>query len=255
MIKEELKILLTAIVFYTRVPGPKSLGFSADRLNKATRYFPLVGIVVGGVGAGVFIGVNSILNQNISVIVALSSMVLLTGAFHEDAFADFCDGFGGGYTKDRILAIMKDSRIGTYGAVGLGLLFILKYALLTGMTVQDLPLLLIASHCFSRLVVVSLIFSSRYVGNIKESKSKSVGEKKSPWIFVIASIFGIAPLFLLDLISVLFILLVQVSVFLYFRYYTHKRIHGYTGDVLGALQQISEVAFYLSYLVIVSIQW
>jgi adenosylcobinamide-GDP ribazoletransferase len=255
MFKRDLNILLTAIMFYTRIPIPKSVGYSADMLNKATRYFPLIGLIVGGFGAGIFIGLNSFLNQNIAVIMALSSMLLLTGAFHEDAFADFCDGFGGGYTKDKILSIMKDSRIGTYGAAGLCLLFISKYALLTGLLVQDLPLLLITAHSFSRLVAVYLIFSSRYVGNVDKSKSKPVGEKKSPWTFIIASIIGTALLFLLDLISVLFILFVQVSIFMYFRYYIHKKIHGYTGDVLGALQQISEVAFYFSYLVIISIQW
>jgi adenosylcobinamide-GDP ribazoletransferase len=255
MLKKEFNILLTAIMFYTRIPVPESVGYSPDMLNKATRYFPLIGLLVGGLGAGVFMGLNCILHQNIAVILALSFMVLLTGAFHEDAFADFCDGFGGGYTSDKILSIMKDSRIGTYGAVGLGLLLLTKYALLTGAQVKNLPLLLISAHVFSRLVAVCLIFSSQYVGNPDNSKSKPVGEKNSRHTFIIASLIGISPLFLFGFISVVFILIIQVLIFLYFRYYIHKKINGYTGDVLGALQQISEVAFYLSYMVITSIQW
>jgi adenosylcobinamide-GDP ribazoletransferase len=242
-------------MFYTRIPVPKSTGFSANNLNKATRYFPLIGLIVGGLGSAIFMGLNSILSQNIAVIMALCSMVLLTGAFHEDAFADFCDGFGGGYTKDKILSIMKDSRIGTYGAVGLCLLLVSKYVLLIEIAAESLPLLLITAHIFSRWLAVCLIYCSGYVSKLDTSKSKPIGEKSSYQTFIIASVISIVPLFLFDILSLLLILSIQLILFLYFRYYIHKKIGGYTGDVLGALQQISEVTFYLSYLVIESIQW
>ncbi len=115
----ELKVFFTAIMFYTRIPVPKGTGFSAENLNRATRYFPLIGILVGGVGALVFILVNLILSTPVTIVISIALMILLTGAFHEDAIADFCDGFGGGYSQEKILSIMKDSRIGTYGAIAL----------------------------------------------------------------------------------------------------------------------------------------
>lgn len=254
MLKKELNILFTAIMFYSRIPVPKSVKYSDEMLNKATRYFPLVGLFVGGTGAVIIIVLNNILIQNVAIIIALSAMILLTGAFHEDAFADFCDGFGGGYTPEKILLIMKDSRIGTYGTIGLCMLLLSKYVLLTQITINILPLLLISAHIFSRWMAVNLIYSSRYIGNEERSKSKPIGEKSTYLTFIIATIIGISPLFLFDFISILFIIGVQLIAFLYFRYYIHKKISGYTGDVLGTLQQISEVSFYFSYLIINSVQ-
>jgi adenosylcobinamide-GDP ribazoletransferase len=254
MLKKELKIVFTAIMFYTRIPVPKRVGYSDDMLNKSTRYLPLIGIVVGGIGAGIVYSLQGILGQQVAVVTAICSMVLLTGAFHEDAFADFCDGFGGGYTKDKILTIMKDSRIGTYGAVGLGLLFLAKYVLLTNVRSGSLPLLFVASHAFSRFMAVSLIYSSTYVGKTEVSKSKAIGEGNSSWAFAFAALFGLVPLWFMRIELILLQLFVQVLILLYFRYYVHKKIDGYTGDVLGALQQISEVGFYFSFLVFNSIQ-
>ncbi len=252
MFKKELDILLTAILFYTRIPISQSIKFSSDLFNKATRYLPLIGWIVGGFGALIFVLFNNYISQNISIIIALVFMILLTGAFHEDAFADFCDGFGGGYTKEKILSIMKDSCIGTYGAVGITLLLLTKYVLLTNIPATYIPFVLIAAHTLSRLMTVYLIYSSKYTGNIQNSKSKAVDGTKSIKTLIIASLFGLIPLFFFGLYTISFIIIIQFLVFLMFRFYIHKKINGYTGDVLGALQQISEVVFYLSYIIILS---
>ena len=149
--KKELKIFFTALMFYTRIPVPKSTGFSPENLNKATRYFPLIGIIVGGAGALTFLAAHQLLSVHISTLISIVCMILLTGAFHEDALSDFCDGFGGGYTKEKILAIMKDSRIGTYGAVGLVLLLLAKLFLIAEFNPSQIPLILIAAHASSRV--------------------------------------------------------------------------------------------------------
>lgn len=249
MLKRELTILLTAIMFYTRIPVPKSIGYSSDKLNKATRYFPFIGYLVGGLGSLVFIGANKLLSIDVAVISSIAAMVLLTGSFHEDAFADFCDGFGGGYTREEILSIMKDSRIGTFGAVGLCLLFLFKFVLLRDIGAEIFPVILIAAHVLSRFVVVVFLYTSQYVGSTKVSKSKPVGDKNSAGTFII-SMLWIAPLFfVLGLKAFLIILPVQLVLLVYFRYYIHKKTGGYTGDVLGALQQMSEILFYISFLI------
>ena len=246
--KKEIKILLTAIMFYSRIPVPKSTGFSEEQLNKATRYFPLVGIIVGGIGAIVYIGSQFLFSNNISILFSIASMILLTGAFHEDAFSDFCDGFGGGYTKEKILSIMKDSRIGTYGAIGLVLLLLSKIFLLSEFNIKTIPIMLIAAHAISRFNVIILIYSSQYVRFDDSSKSKPIGQKHSIITFIVAAVFGLIPLCLLPIMYIPFIGISLLCILLYFRYYIHKIIGGYTGDVLGALQQISEIGFYIVYI-------
>lgn len=235
-------------MFYTRIPIPKSIGYSDEMLNKSTRYFPLIGWLVGGVGAFIVWLASNYLPLSVAVIIALAIMVLLTGAFHEDAFADFCDGFGGGYTKEKILTIMKDSRIGVYAAVGLVFLVLLKYTLLIQIPLVKLPIIIFVAHAFSRLLPVLLIFNSKYVSISNVSKSKPVADKNSKKTLLIAVLFGILPVVLINIKYAIVILFFQIILFFYFKYYVHKKIGGYTGDVLGALQQISEVLFYFVFL-------
>lgn len=246
---KELRVFFTGLMFYTRIPVPNSTGFSEDNLNKGTGYFPFIGIIVGAVGAAIFSLSNILLPVEISIIISFVSMVLLTGAFHEDAISDFCDGFGGGYGKEMILSIMKDSRIGTYGAVALILLFFSKFFILTEVNTAKIPLLLIAAHAFSRLNPVFLIFSSRYVSSNDTAKSKPIGKKASYARLFIAIAFGVLPLIFLSWVFMPFVFFVEFMLLFLFRAYIHKQIGGYTGDVLGALQQISEVVFYLTFLI------
>src|SRR5258708_5864215 len=126
MIKKEFHIFLTAVMFYTRIPCPKWVDHSSEFLNKATRYFPLIGWIVGAFCFGTYYGLQYIYPIEIAIIISMAAGILITGAFHEDGFADVCDGFGGGWTKQKILDIMKDSHIGAYGVIGLILLFLLK---------------------------------------------------------------------------------------------------------------------------------
>ena len=177
-------------------------------------------------------------------------MILLTGAFHEDALSDFCDGFGGGYTKEKILAIMKDSRIGTYGAVGLILLLLAKLLLLAEFNPSQIPLILIAAHALSRVNPVVLIFTSKYIGDENNSKSKPVGQKSTIITLILAIILGLLPLVFISPLIIPFLIFSYALILIYFRHYVHNKVGGYTGDILGALQQFSEVGFYLTYLIV-----
>lgn len=246
----ELKIFFTAIMFYTRIPVPKGTGFSEENLNRATRYFPFIGIVVGGFGAIVFILSQLVFSTPIAIFLSIVLMILLTGAFHEDALADFCDGFGGGNTQEKILTIMKDSRIGTYGAIALVLLLMSKFLLINEIEAGSIPLVIISAHAFSRLNPVLLIFSSKYVRADETSKSKPVGKKGSATTFIVALLFGLGPLFLIPLKFIPFLIIIQLLVFFVFRLYIHKKLGGYTGDILGALQQFSEIAYYMCFIIL-----
>ncbi len=259
--KKELHILFTALMFYTRIPCPKNIDHNPDYLNKASRYFPLIGWIVGGLSFVVYSLSAVVFSVELAIILSMITGILVTGAFHEDGFADVCDGFGGGWTKEKILTIMKDSAIGAYGAIGLILLFVLKYQGLQQLIVGsdahnsaiDYPqmiilLLFVAGHSVSRLGAISIVFTHNYSREDASSKSKPIAQSFS-WCEVVGSLFfGLFPLVLLSLFQWQ-ILLVLIPVFLmrfFLARYFQKWIDGYTGDCLGATQQLCEVVFYLS---------
>ncbi len=126
----QLRLFFIALQFFTRVPIPGWVGFDPSWLHQSTRYFPLVGLGVALVAAGVYFAAAQLWPAPVAAVLSTAAGIYLTGAFHEDGFADMCDGFGGGMTRERVFEIMKDSRIGTYGTVGAGLLIALKCTLL-----------------------------------------------------------------------------------------------------------------------------
>jgi len=128
--KKQVRIFLTAIMFLTRIRVPASVDHSPEYLGQAPRYFPVVGWIVGAVSALFYLLGSRFVSTDAGVLAAMVAGILVTGALHEDGFADVCDGFGGGWTKEKILEIMKDSRIGAYGAIGLIALLATKFILL-----------------------------------------------------------------------------------------------------------------------------
>ncbi|MDD5268587.1 MAG: adenosylcobinamide-GDP ribazoletransferase [Methylococcales bacterium] len=236
-----LKLFLLALSFYTRLPGPQSQDYT--KLPQAVLYLPLVGWLVGGIVALNFYLADLLWPQATAVILALIIGIFLTGAFHEDGFADVCDGFGGGWSKQRILEIMKDSYIGVYGVVGLLLIFLLKISLLGGMLPAAVPLVLLAGHSISRLPPLLLMQRYNYARN-NDSKASGAVYKPSLQELAVATAIALLPLALLPALCVLAIIPVLV-VNRYLGRYFYRNIGGYTGDCLGASQQIAETVFYL----------
>lgn len=252
--QKQLHIFLNAIMFYTRIPVPKNLPYSDEILNRSTRYFPLIGWIVGGIGAAVFYGLQFVLPLELSILLSMLTTIFVTGAFHEDGFADFCDGFGGGYTRERILTIMKDSRIGTYGSVGLIGMLAVKFGSLHAIAPERIPLVILTGHAVSRLMPILIIYTSEYSRDDATSKSKPIGKKGKGIDFVLAFFFGLAFLAFLPLTYSLAILPVLVITTFVFKSYITRKIGGYTGDCLGALQQIAEVKFYLGFVIYQTLQ-
>ncbi len=248
--KKEIRIFFTALMFFTRIPCPKWVDHSAEYLNKSSKYFPVVGIIVGSISALAYWLFKLIFPADIALIFSMIASILATGAFHEDGFADVCDGFGGGWTKEKILFIMKDSRLGTFGVVGIGLILLLKWSALKYIPVDTLVITLICGHAISRLNAVSLIFTDQYARDDDSAKSKPLATKMSTAALIFALVFGLAPLALFNNINVLLVILPLLLLRWYFSRYFKKWIGGYTGDCLGAVQQVSEVVFYLSLLLI-----
>jgi adenosylcobinamide-GDP ribazoletransferase len=245
--KQEFQIFLTALMFFTRIPCPTWLNYSETYLNQSMKYFPLIGWIVGGGAALVFLFSTFIFPISIAIVLSMVSSILITGAFHEDGFADVCDGFGGGWAKAQVLEIMKDSRVGTYAVIGISLILLLKFSALQAMPIDMIPFVLLAGHAISRFASSIIIFKYHYVRE-EDSKAKPVAKKLSVKHFIIAGFFGIAPLLFLPSYNCLFAIMAVFLMTIYLGYFFTRRIGGYTGDCLGATQQLTEIVFYLAIL-------
>ena len=264
MIKYEWDVFRSTVMFLTRIPVGSDLPHDPILLEKTPRYFPIVGMIVGAIHILVFLVSYFLWNSTyLSLGLAMVSTIFATGAFHEDGFADACDGFGGGWTKEKIIEIMKDSRLGTFGTVGLFGMLAIKFLSISTIP-QDFSTCLIdentfynhfslmaftilCGHGISRLMAVSAIQTGTYATDNPGSKSKplaSVPLSKRAFGFAILTAF--LPLFLFFPWYCWFALLpMWIGRTLMLRFF-NKWIGGYTGDCLGAIQQVTEVLFYLS---------
>ncbi|NOT15004.1 MAG: adenosylcobinamide-GDP ribazoletransferase [Methylotenera sp.] len=251
-LSKEWRYFLLALGFFTRVPTPSYVDFKEEELNHASQYFPLVGVLVGLVGALAFIASVQLLPSHLAVLLSMATTVYLTGAFHEDGLADSADGLGGGWDSERILTIMQDSRLGTYGAVVLFFALMLKYQLLNALPMPMIAMSLITAHALSRLWALYMMASLNYVK--AQGKAKPLATQVQPKALALATLFGTMPFvwMLYDaggvqyvLTLALYCLLPMGMVFLWWRNKIKCWIGGYTGDCLGATQQLTEIAFYL----------
>ncbi|WP_114650090.1 adenosylcobinamide-GDP ribazoletransferase [Pseudothauera hydrothermalis] len=247
----QLELFFIALGFFTRIPVPAWVPWSPERLNHAARYFPLVGWVVGAVGAGAFLALAQVLPVSLAVILSMAATIRLTGAFHEDGWADTCDGLGGGWDKAQVLSIMKDSRIGSYGTVGVMLMLLAKAAALVELAAHShaaAALAVFAAHPLSRLASTSLIHWLPYVREDESSKSKPLARALRPSELLTAAACGLAPLVLLAPLQAAAALAAVAALTLWAARVFLRRLGGYTGDLLGAAQQGSELACYLGIL-------
>lgn len=243
-------------MFFTRIPVPRTIDHNHDMLQRSARYFSWVGLIVGFIGAAVFFLAAKIFSPQLSVALSILATILTTGAFHEDGFADCCDAFGGGWTKEKILIIMKDSRLGTYGVTGLIGILAFKFLLLTELLTYTNPLqvalLMIAAHSSSRLMAVSIMQQYAYVQDTDTSKSKPLANRKLTTTELIIALAGaVLPFAMLSFYYLLALLPVIIARWYAGRYFK-KWIGGYTGDCLGATQQVCELVFYVSCLLLTS---
>ena len=253
--KQEIRLFFTALMFYTRIPCPSNIDHNEDALNKASRYFSLIGWIVGGLSFLVFHLSSFLFDQSIAVILSLATGILITGAFHEDGFADVVDGFGGGWTKQQILDIMKDSRLGAYGAIAILLLLLLKYSALNSLLLSSENwylnfLIFISYHSLARLTSINIVFTSQYSREDEKSKAKPIAKSVGINEIIGAYFFGMLPLAFLINYNWQFIFIAVPLFILYYRSkrYFEKWLHGYTGDCLGAVEQLAECICILFYL-------
>ncbi|MED5430986.1 MAG: adenosylcobinamide-GDP ribazoletransferase [Pseudomonadota bacterium] len=240
-LRREWQAFWLAMGFLTRIPVPVTVDYSQRLMNQCSVYFPLVGLLLGGLYAGLYTLLAGFWSPLVCVLLVLGFHLWITGAFHEDGMADCADGLGGAYTVARRLEIMKDSRIGTYGAAALGLTLALKVALLTDTQLVWLALLL--TPAISRLTPLCLMRALVYVSDPDTSKSKPVAEGFSGQRLGVA-VAGVAALALVAGVA-LEALVAVVSVVLVWGVMLRRSLGGYTGDALGASVILSELVFLL----------
>ena len=234
---------LMAVMFLTRLPVAALVVYDAALSPGMARFFPLVGWLVGGIAALLLWICAQWLPWLPAIILATALGILLTGAFHEDGFADMCDAFGGGWGKEQVLLIMKDSRLGTYGTLGLTLMLAAKISLLASLPLSTALLALIAAHVLSRTTATSLLLSLPYVRDTEDpAKIKTPVSHFTTTDLAFTLITAAPALLLLPLRNALPIVVSQLLVRSWAAWYYRKRIGGYTGDCLGGAQQLSELA-------------
>lgn len=241
----ELDYFFGAVRFFTRLPVPAWVGHSSAALNHSARYFPAVGLLVGLIGAAVFVLAALFWPKTVAVLLSMAATIYATGAFHEDGLSDMADGIGGGWDKARILEIMKDSRVGNYGVVALVLALLGKFMLLVEIDAALVPAALIAGHAVSRFASTVLLFAMEYVREDALSKAKPLATRLTPGALAVAAVFALIGLLWLPPWAVLpACVLAAVATFWIARLFK-RWLGGYTGDCLGATQQLAELAFYL----------
>ena len=248
MIRRELESFLAAVRFFTRLPVPAWVGHSTAGLQAAIRWFPAVGALIGSLAALVYLLAAQVWPAQVALLLSMASSIYLTGAFHEDGLSDTVDGLGGGWDKERILAIMKDSRLGNYGAIALWLALSGKFALLAAQPAALLPAILLAGHTLSRACAASLLAALDYAREDAHSKAKPLATRLAPGPLVFALACGALPLALLPWPQALSGLLLAALASFWLARKFRRWLGGYTGDCLGATQQIAELAFYLGVL-------
>lgn len=248
----EGRLALVALQFLTRVPVPPWRDWDDAWLNDCVRHFPLVGLFVGACGAVVLWVASLLWPPALAAVLAVAATVWVTGAFHEDGLADTFDALGGHVPREKALAILKDPRIGSYGAAALVFVSLARVATLAAVAAADLPAAMIAlvlGHAFGRVAPVLVMARLPYAGDIEHARAKPLATAVRPvnlaialaWALVFAASAASATDGGRPFVALAAALLVALAMARWLR----RRLGGYTGDTLGASEQFAEVAVLL----------
>jgi adenosylcobinamide-GDP ribazoletransferase len=254
MLLHELRLFFLALQFLTRVPIPDWVGFEADWLHASARYFPLVGALVGATCALVLWVCSLLFPVQVAVLLAMLWSLCLTGAFHEDGLADTLDALGGVVPRAKALDIMKDSRVGTYGAAALVMSLGLKAAVLSAMPLSLAAPSWVLGHSVSRASAVVLMWCLPYAGDVAQSKAKPMAYRvpmssmlvACAWPLLLALAAQYWGLFCWPRLACAWAGVAVLT--LVCGFWWQRRLGGITGDTLGATQQLTELVFLLLFL-------
>lgn len=245
-----MKEIAAALIFFTRIPFYKLKCFNVDPkyFKEAINYWSIAGWVTGGISVATLYLADHLFSYEIAIVLTLLMRVLITGALHEDGLADFVDGLGGGTTKKRVLEIMKDSHIGTYGVLSLIFYFMLRYFLLINLSFHTALVTLFVADTFCKMLCSHMTFFLPYARDAETSKAKLVYVPMSIKAVILAGLAGLLPLFVTAFFfpCILIAIISSIIVFGIVIALLNKRIQGYTGDCCGAIFLLCELAFFMA---------
>lgn len=242
--------LLAAFIFFTRLPFGHWVNIPATAYKRVVPFWSFTGWLTAGLSVLALFLLSAVLPYGVALLLAIVVRLLLTGALHEDGLADFLDGFGGGTSRERILLIMKDSHIGTYGVIGLIGYFALLYALLYSLPVDVAGLVWLAGDPFAKGLAGQIINRLPYVRKEEEAKSKMVYDKMTTGEFVACLLGALLPLYGLPDMRLLGAVVLPVCLWFFLTALMKRKIGGYTGDCCGALFLLCELSFYLGVVIV-----
>ncbi len=247
--------VFASLIFFTRLPFWRICQPPKEAYATVVEHWPLVGWLTGGIMALTLFGACHILPFSIAVILAVVVRLFLTGALHEDGLADFFDGFGGGTSRERTLAIMKDSHIGTYGVIALIFYFLLLVGILSSLPPMTAVFAILAGDPLAKMLTSQIVNFMPYARREEEAKNKTIYRPVSMGATISLALQGLPPslplLLLTDVTWWLAVLAPILTVAILF-ILIWRRLQGYTGDCCGAVCLLAELSFYLALLLLSS---
>lgn len=239
--------IIAALTFFTRIPLWRIVQVDSRHYSRVVELWSAVGWITGGVMALTLWLTSMVLPIWCAVTCALLARTILTGALHEDGLADFCDGMGGGTSRERIMEIMKDSHIGTYGVIGLIFYYLLSIGTLASMpcAVRTLCAIILAADVWSKFCAAQIINVLPYARTAEQAKNRTVYKRFSAAAMIFSLVISVIPLYLLGYPLALSAIAPAVTSAVIF-IYLHYKLQGYTGDCCGATFLIAELSFYIT---------
>ncbi|MGA6982964.1 MAG: adenosylcobinamide-GDP ribazoletransferase [Candidatus Sulfotelmatobacter sp.] len=240
--RQWLEDLLVAFQFLTRLPIPIG-SYRPDSLSRSTKFFPLVGLAVGLAASAFERALAPHLNRAVAALLILTFLVLVTGALHEDGLADAVDAFGGGSARDRILTILRDSRIGSFGALALILSTLARFLLLSTIPLNRFTAFVVSAQVLCRWTALPLSYFLRPARE-NDGQGARIARRISPPSFIIGTLLSLAIVVFLMRKEFWIPLLAAIFITASSGLYYFRRIGGITGDCFGATNQLTEIAIY-----------
>jgi adenosylcobinamide-GDP ribazoletransferase len=248
-VRAVLRDLLTALQFLTRIPVP-ARHFHTDSLAQSVRFFPLVGLFIGLTAGALRLALAHIFDPGLTAALVLLFLVMISGAFHEDGLADAADGFGGGWNPHQVLTIMRDSRIGSYGAIALVLSLLLRWLLLARLPGASFLPVVVVAHVLCRWTTLPLSYYLQAASAAdvnSQGQGARVAQLTTRSALLTGSLLTLAIVLVAMRAAAWKPILAAVLVSLCSGWYYRKRIGGITGDCFGATNQLTEIAVYLAF--------
>lgn len=250
MIKDYINGFILNLQFLTRIPVPVKVDYSDRAFAAGSVFAPLIGLLIGLISVGTYLLSGMMDKRLLAIFLAMVVEIAVTGGLHLDGLADTFDGLFSYRDRERTLAIMKDSRLGTSGAIGLILVLVMKYVLLVSLPDRYLVACIAVMPVLSRMTVSWSAGLSPYARKGEKGMAAGLVGHTGPVEIVISTTLAIIISVLLLRIAAVPLVMIIIAFTLAMVLYVKVRIGGITGDVIGAVIELSEVVFLLSVLVL-----